>query len=101
MQKVYSNLDSSVVGLVDGLLHESGIQTILKNWTGSNIIEIPIPSLYPSIHVLDDSQAEEANRIIADYFSRAPVELPEWECQTCKSTVDGYLSECWNCQAEK
>jgi hypothetical protein len=64
MQEVYSNRDSSMVGLVDGILQESGIQTLLKNWTGSNIVEIPIPSLYPSIHVLDDSQAQEARRII-------------------------------------
>jgi len=101
MQEIYSNRDSSIVGLVDGILRESGIRTLLKNWTGSNITEIPIPSLYPTIHVLDDSQVEEARRIIADYFSCAPVELPEWECRVCHNTVDGYLSECWSCQAEK
>ena len=101
MQQVYSNQDSSIVGLVNGLIQESGIETLLKNWTGSNIVEIPIPSLYPSIHVLDDSQADEAKRIIADYFSREVVEQPEWECRVCKSIVDGYLSECWSCQTEK
>ncbi|MGZ0655312.1 putative signal transducing protein [Coraliomargarita sp. W4R53] len=101
MQEVYSHHDSSTVGLIDGILRESGIPTLLKNWTGGNITEIPIPSLYPSIHVLNDSQAEEAKRIIKEYLSQDIKELPEWICPNCQSTVDGYLSECWSCQTER
>ena len=101
MQKVYSHHDSTTVGLIDGILKESGIPTLLKNWTGSNIIEIPIPSLYPSIHVLDDSDAPEAKKIIEEYLNQDDRALPEWECPVCKSKVDGYLFECWSCQTEK
>tara|TARA_B110000196_G_C21120980_1_gene653194 strand:- start:1246 stop:1551 length:306 start_codon:yes stop_codon:yes gene_type:complete len=101
MEQVYSHHDSSTVGLIDGILKESGIPTLLKNWTGSNITEIPIPCLYPSIYVLDDSNADEARKIIEEYLNQDLKELPEWECPVCESQVDGYLSECWSCQTEK
>jgi hypothetical protein len=101
MQEVYRHHDSSTVGLIDGILKESGIPTLMKNWSGGNITEIPIPSLYPSIHVLEDSQAEEAKRIITEYLNQEPKELPEWICPKCQSVVDGYLSECWSCQTER
>lgn len=101
MREVFSHYDSSTVALLDGILKESGIPTLLKNWTGSNIVEIPIPSLYPSIFVLDDAQAPEARRIIDDYLNQEPNEQPEWVCPECKSVVDGYLAECWSCQKER
>mgnify|MGYP005862590787 FL=1 len=90
-----------MIGLLDGILKESGIPTLLKNWTGSNIVEIPIPSLYPSIFVLDDANAAEAKQIIDEYLSHKNEDLPDWVCPNCQSTVDGYLSECWSCQTER
>ncbi|MBT64867.1 DUF2007 domain-containing protein [Coraliomargarita sp. SDUM461003] len=101
MQEVYRHHDSSSIGLIDGILRESGIPTLVKNWTGGNITEIPIPSLYPSIHVLEDAQADEAKRIIEEYLHQDTKELPEWTCPNCHNTVDGYLSECWSCQTER
>ena len=101
MHQIYSHHDSSTVGLLNGILNESGIPTILKNWTGGNITEIPIPSLYPSIHVLDASNVEEAKQIISEYLSKEPIDAPEWTCPKCGAQVDGFLSECWSCQTPK
>ena len=91
MQEIFRHHDSSTVGLLDGILRESGISTLLKNWTGGNITEIPIPSLYPSIHVLDDSQAEEAKQIIKEYMNQALQTQPAWVCPQCKCIVDSAL----------
>lgn len=101
MHQVFTHHDSSTVGLLNGILNESGIQTILKNWTGGNITEIPIPSLYPSIHVLDASNVAEAKQIISEYLGKVPVEAPEWICTHCAAEVDGFLLECWSCQMPK
>ena len=101
MHQIYSHHDSSTVGLLNGILNESGIPTILKNWTGGNITEIPIPSLYPSIHVLDESDVAEAKRIVTEYLNKAPSDAPEWSCSICDAQVDGFLSECWSCQTPK
>lgn len=101
MQEVYSHHDSTTIGLLDGILREAGIRTLLKNWTGSNITVIPILSLYPSIFVLDDSQAPEAKRIIEEYLNQNDEVLSDWECPVCKATVDGHFSECWSCQTRQ
>lgn len=101
MYEVYRNADSSTVGLLDGILKESGIDTLLKNWTGSNIIEIPIPILYPTLYVLDAAQVDEARQIIEDYLHHPAEKGDDWECPNCQSPVDGYLSECWSCQTER
>jgi hypothetical protein len=101
MQHVFTHHDSAIVGLIDQILKEAGIPTLLKNWTGSNIVEIPIPSLYPSIHVLDDFNAPEARQIIEEYLNQEDRDLSDWECPQCQTQVDGYLSECWSCQTQQ
>ena len=101
MQEVFSHHDSATVGLIDQILQDAGIATLLKNWTGSNITEIPIPVLYPSIHVLDMDKVAEARRIVAEYLEEKPVANADWQCSHCDSVVDGFLSECWSCQNEK
>jgi hypothetical protein len=101
MQQVFTHHDSAHIGLLDGVLNESGIPTLLKNWTGSNIVEVPIPSLYPAIFVLNDADAGRARRIIDEYLNHKAEDLPNWQCPHCKSDVDGYLSECWSCQTAR
>ena len=101
MYEVFRDIDSAKVGMIDGMLKESGIPTLLKNWTGSNIIEIPIPSLYPTIYVLNASQVDEAKKQIKEFFEAVPEEKEEWNCTQCGETVDGCLSECWACQSPK
>ncbi len=101
MYEVFRDIDSVKVGMIDGMLKESGIPTLLKNWTGANIIEVPIPSLYPTVYVLNGSQVDEAKEQIKEFFEAAPEEKEEWKCPKCGETVDGYLSECWACQSSK
>lgn len=102
MHEVFRDIDSTKVGMVDGILTESGIPTLLKNWTGgSNITEIPIPALYPTVYVLNQSQVLEARELIREFFAAKPIEAAEWSCRQCGETVDGFLTECWSCQAPK
>lgn len=102
MHEVYRDMDSAKVGMLDGVLQNSGIPTLLKNFSGgSNITEIPIPILYPTIYVLNESQVNEAKEIIREFFAAKPEDSEEWNCEKCGETVDGFLSECWSCQTPK
>ena len=101
MHEVFRDLDSAKVGLVEGLLNEAGIATVLRNWTGSNITEIPIPAMYPAVCVMNATDVAEARRIIDEFFSAPADTAPAWTCLTCGSTVDGFLTECWSCQADR
>lgn len=61
MYEVFRDIDTAKVGMIDELLEGSEISTMLKNFTGgSNITSIPIPTLYPTIYALSESQVNEA-----------------------------------------
>jgi len=102
MYEVFRDIDTAKVGMIDEFLKGTGIPTILKNFTGgSNITSVPIPTLYPTVYVLDESQLNEAKELIKDFFAAKPISTEEWNCFECGETVDGYLSECWSCQRPK
>ena len=102
MYEVFRDIDTAKVGMIDELLKGSGIPTILKNFTGgSNITAVPIPTLYPTIYVLNESQVNKARELIKEIFEAKPASTEEWNCSECGEIVDGFLSECWSCQNPK
>lgn len=102
MHEVFRDIDTAKVGMIDGILKESGISTVLKNFTGgSNITSIPIPTLYPTIYALNQAQVNEAKELIREFLEAKPAETEEWNCCKCGETVDGFLPECWSCQHPK
>lgn len=101
MHEVFRDIDSAKVGLIDSILKESGIPTLLKNFTGGNIIEVPIPTLYPTIYVLNESNVVEAQELIREFFAAKPEQSEDWNCKECGESVDGFLNECWSCQYPK
>jgi len=101
MFEVYRHHDTARVGLIDGILKDSGIETFLKNWAGSNITEVPIPAIYPSVCVLNEADIPIANNVITEFLETKKVEADNWICGSCGEEVDGFLSECWSCQNAK
>jgi hypothetical protein len=102
MHEVFRDIDSAKVGLINGILEDAGIPTLVKNFTGgSNITEIPIPTLYPAIYVLIASKVDEAKDFIREFFAAKPESAGDWSCSECGAPVEGFLSECWACQAPK
>ncbi len=98
MYEVYRHHDTVRVGLINGILNNTGIETFLKNWAGSNITEIPIPAIYPAICVLKEEDVKRAMQLISEFHETKEASDPTWICRFCGETVDGYLTECWSCQ---
>ena len=97
MYEVYRHHDSARVGLVDGLLRNAGIETFIRNWAGSNITEIPIPSIFPEVCVLKEGDLVVARHIVQAFLSARQDEGKDWTCKSCGEIVDGFLGECWSC----
>ena len=91
--------DSAKIGLYKGILEAEGIQVIIKNWECSNITEVPIPALYPTIFVYTREDLAEAKAVIASAFQEDKESPPEWICAQCGEHNEGQFSECWNCQS--
>ena len=101
MHEVFRDWDSAKVGLVDQLLKSEGIDTVLRNWTGSNITDVPIPDMFPNICVLSNEDFVRARKIVTDYFNAQPQANQEWECPKGAEKVDDVFGECWSCQAPR
>lgn len=98
MYEVYRDRDSTKVGLFNGLLKDSGIETMLLNWSGSNITEIPIPTLFPNICVFTKADFSKAIEIIRNFENPDTSGLEDWTCPNCGEENGGNFSECWSCQ---
>ena len=98
MYEVFRDWDSAKVGLVNQLLKGEGLHTVLRNWTGSNITDIPIPATFPNVCVLSAKDFERAREILVAYFSSDSASEETWQCPGCGERVDGVFSECWSCK---
>jgi hypothetical protein len=98
MYEVFRDWDSAKVGLVDQLLKQAELDTVLRNWTGSNITSVPIPYMFPNVCVLTEEDCARARKIVVDYFNAESERQEAWQCPNCGETVDGVFSECWACQ---
>ena len=83
MYEVFRHWDTATVGLVNGLLEDAGIKTILRNWEGSNIVEIPIPVIYPNVCVLDKEDFERAKDFISAFMQSPETNGEDWHCEKC------------------
>ena len=97
MHEVFRDWDTATVGLVNHLLKEAGIRTILRNWEGCNITEIPIPAIYPNICVIDEAEVDRAKELIFAFRNSSQKTGKDWNCSSCAESVGYELNECWNC----
>lgn len=93
--------DSAKIGLYKGVLEAEGIPVIVKNWECSNITEVPIPALYPTIFVNTPEDLKRSKEVIASAFQETEETLEDWVCPHCGETNEGQFAECWNCQSPR
>ena len=97
MHEVFRHWDTATVGLISSILEEAGIKTVLRNWDGSNIVEIPIPAIYPNVCVLNEEDFEKAKELISAFRQSPEKNGEDWNCHKCGEFVDHELEECWSC----
>lgn len=100
MKEVYATRNPAEAHLVRGLLENAGIKAVVENDTLATGVGEIAEELVPSVCILDDSQAEEAKAIVAEWLRSEP-ELPPWECPKCGEEIDGRFTSCWECGTER
>ena len=61
---------------------------------------LPPTECWPELWIIDDSQFEEADKIIEEALETEDTEekkLKPWRCPGCGEEVEGQFDECWNC----
>jgi len=101
MKEVFVTHSAAEAHLLRGLLENAGIAAVVENdFLYSGLGETVLEETLPKVFILDDSQAEQAAEVIADW-QRAEPESPPWECPKCGEKIDGRFTSCWECGTER
>ena len=103
-KKVYSATNATEAHMIQGLLEQKSIETILSGenlstaWGGmqTDFNEVEI--------LVDEEKYAEALQIISNYeeILKLPAQDGEsWECEECKKVNPDTFEICWSCQANR
>lgn len=99
MKKVYESLNTMMVGHLKNLLMIEGIPSFTKNEYGS-AERISVNECWYEIWIENDTQYDEAEKIIKEALSDDSVSGPDWICPNCQEVNEYQFSLCWNCGKE-
>jgi hypothetical protein len=100
MRKIFTANNPTEAELVRGILESAGIAAEVKGtdlWGARG--EVPVgPDTDPTVWVEDDSRAEEAQALLADFNRDRPtVQGAAWTCPQCGEISEPQFTECWKC----
>jgi hypothetical protein len=100
VKEVFATRNPIEAHFVRGMLENAGIAALVENDVLSQWVGEIVGEMLPRVFVLDESQAERAASIIAEW-QRAEPEREPWECPHCGEKIDGRFTACWECGTER
>jgi len=96
MKKIFSSQDLTSLSYYKAVLENQGIACYTKNYflTGA-AGELPLDACWPELWVLDSSQAQKAETLLAEL--NQPVAGKHWQCLHCHETNEPQFGICWHC----
>ena len=99
MRKVYESLNTMMIGHLKNLLMTEGIPSFTKNEYGS-AGRIPANECWEEIWIENDSQYDDADKLIKKALSDDSASGPDWVCPNCQEVNEYQFALCWNCSKE-
>ncbi len=100
VKEVFVTRNPAEAHLVRGLLENAGIAAVVENDVLTTGVGEIVEAALPSVCILDESRAGEAEALIAEWQREEP-EAPAWECPKCGEKLDGRFTSCWECGTER
>lgn len=101
MKELYTNMDSSRIGLYKSILDEAGIASYIQNENTAQLVNMISPIFQPTLCIVDDDRYDEAVALLKPLNYNETSELPDWTCAKCSESNPGSFDVCWNCENEK
>lgn len=99
MKRVFSSFDRVAVHHARNLLQVEGIAAEVRNeLLGSAMGQLPPSECQVELWVLDDGEAERAERLLRHGAQRAAGASP-WRCGACGEPGEPQFTQCWRCGA--
>ena len=102
MRQVYTAQHPTEAHLVKGLLETGGVRCEVRGeslWSTRGMVPITTETA-PKVWILDDSDFDNAKRIVSEYENNISDFTPDeenWVCGVCGEESEGQFAECWNC----
>jgi len=101
MKKVYSADNPVMVGHMQSLLEQAGIDSEIRNLAlGGALGELPPIECWPEVWVHRDEDYERALSLVEQELHKPPTNAEAWHCR-CGETIEGQFSHCWHCGRER
>lgn len=101
MRDLITSIDSTRLGFFKSILEEAEIACFIRNETTSQLTNIFIGPLQPTLVLVNDADYEKASGLLLPHQSPEAFSLEEWLCPDCKESNPASFEVCWKCQAAK
>ena len=101
MRELYSNLDSSRMGLCQSVLEGAGIACYVQNENSPWLVNMMSPVVQPTLCIMDDERYAEAVALLKPLNDNEASTGADWTCAKCGESNPSSFEVCWSCEAEK
>lgn len=99
MKRLYASHNTVVLEQITDALDQANIRSIKRNMnmTGQAAGELPPIVCWPEIWLVDESEADQAGRILAEILQSFENPGESWVCPVCGEQLEGQFGSCWQC----
>jgi hypothetical protein len=99
MIKLFTSYNLWETGMLQGVLEQQGIASVIRNEHLVNTSGYIRPDTWPELWVLHDTDAERATQLLEEWQKTRPESdvATAWTCAHCGETIEGEFDACWNC----
>jgi len=97
MEKIYTSHDLVLVGHLQSVLADAGINCWIRNQSLAGAIgELPPTAVWPELWLHDAADYQRAMTLIKPIVAPSPVRNTPWRCD-CGEQLEGQFELCWRC----
>ena len=102
MKRVFSSYDRVAVHHWRNLLESEGVRAEMRNEMLSSAMgELPPAECQVELWVLDEGDAERAERILREVQMQVREGGTPWRCRSCGEMAEPQFTQCWRCGASR
>ncbi|MHB1080593.1 MAG: putative signal transducing protein [Prosthecobacter sp.] len=101
MRDLITSIDSTRLGFFKSILDEAELACFIRNETTSQLTNIFIGPLQPTLCLVNDADYERASELLRPHQSTEASFAEEWLCPACKESNPASFEVCWKCQTAK
>lgn len=96
MKKVFTHENRMIVYNIKNVLHEEGIETLVKNeFAGGGVGDLPAFDTWPELWIEDETRLAQAEAIVQGIIQRGDED--DWYCHECQEKNAASFQSCWKC----